>query len=125
MRRTPLLRRKALQSRPRSIDRHDPAVIAWKTAAAGFCQCGCGMFSMRLERHHVIYEQHVRLERGDQWDLANGMMLRRECHRRHHDAIHRIPVESIPESALAFAVDLLGESGAAAYIGRYYATEML
>jgi hypothetical protein len=76
-----------------------------------------------LERHHVITEQTVRREHGDPWNLCNSMELGRycACHRRHTSAAGRLPLTAVPDAALAFAVDLLGEARAADYLARYYA----
>lgn len=114
------MKRSALRRRTPSA-RTDPDRIAWKAEPhAGFCECGCDRFSLHLQRHHVIYEQHCRAAHGSVWDLANSMLLHPDCHRQHHAAIHRVSVDVLPEKALAFAVDLFGEAAAALYIARYY-----
>jgi hypothetical protein len=48
------------------------------------------------------------------------MLLDPHCHARHTSAMYRIHVENLPDAALAFAVDLLGEDRAALYVERYY-----
>jgi hypothetical protein len=58
-----------------------------------------------------------------EWDPANRMDLCGRCHFEHHYAQvnRKIPIERIPEHALAYAVDVLGETGAADYLRRRYA----
>lgn len=122
-RRTPPRRTGPLRRRRKPVV-VDPAVVAareaWKVPRAGFCACGCDRFALHLERHHVVYEQHVRAEGGDVWDLANSILLHPRCHSQHHSAARRIPLAQVPDSALAFAVDLLGEDAAALYFVRRY-----
>lgn len=120
MRRSPLLRKTRLRARakPRKAN---PARDAWKTQEFGRCAV-CGHLGY-LVRHHVIYAQHVR--RADpslEWDQRNAMLLGQDCtcHASHHAAVKRIPLELVPEAAVAFAVDLLGEEFAAAYLQRRY-----
>lgn len=115
------MKRSPLKRKPR-VKRDEPGRDAWKASKAGPCQCGCHRFSMHLERHHVIELQRIRQEGRDDlaWDLRNSMLLHPHCHGRHTSAMHRIAIERIPEEALAFAVDLLGEDRAALYIARYY-----
>lgn len=118
MKRTPL--------RPRPpVDRSgEPGRREWKTPLVGRC-ANCGARGLLL-RHHVIAEQHVRRAGGDPWDLANAMALGYyacACHRDHHSAVRRLPLSRLPDNALAFAVDLLGEAGAADYLRRYYSPD--
>lgn len=79
---------------------------------------------MHLHRHHVVMAQIVKREGGNVWDLANSMLLHPDCHRRHHDHFHKIPIERVPEAALAFAVDLLGEGRASMYFAARYNCEV-
>lgn len=118
MKRSPLLRRKPLLSRPRRVPK-DPRREAWKYPAAGFCDC-CSRPSWHLQRHHVVYEQHVRKEGGDVWAMANSMLLHPDCHAQHHAAVKRIPVAKIPREAMDFAIGLMGRDRAALYLTRYY-----
>lgn len=101
-----------------------PGRVVWKEERTGPCGV-CGRRG-RLLRHHVVYEQHVRREGGDPWDLRNALDVGRYCDC--HDAHHRsgpgrrpIPLAKVPEEAIAFAVDLLGEDRAVDYFRRYYA----
>jgi 5-methylcytosine-specific restriction endonuclease McrA len=99
---------------------------AWKEPVKGRCE-GCGRRG-RLVRHHVVYEQHVRAERGDPWELSNAMLLGVfcDCHRKHHEsgpARRPLPLAKVPDAALVFAVDLMGEDRAAEYFRRYYGGE--
>lgn len=120
MKRSPLRRRTGLRSRPKQINRNDPARQAWKTSVAGYCQCGCDRFSLHLHRHHVLLEQIVEREHGDVYDLANSMLLHPHCHANHHSAARKVPIESVPAAAVLFAVGLLGEAAAADYFDRRY-----
>ena len=133
MKRSPLkqrtpLKRSRLRSRSDSYSQKrmllEPGRTVWKEQQRGFCQCGCNRFSMHLERHHVVYEQHVRREGGDPWTLANSMLLHPDCHARHHSGFRRVPVEYVPVEALRFALGLLGEARSAAYFQRYYGCEV-
>jgi hypothetical protein len=123
MKRSPLKRYTALRSRPKRVSPIEGSFL-WKEPHAGYCQCGCTRFALRLERHHVVYAQHVKAEHGNEWDMANSMLISNWCHSHHHSGFRRIPLESIPEPALAFGVDLMGEDKAALYFARYYGADM-
>ena len=130
MKRSRLLRRTPLRSRRRPT-RPRPgedylARAAWKEPRSGFCTCGCGRFSMHLERHHVVEAQRIKQEgRWDLlWRLDNSMLLHPTCHARHTAAFRRIRIEYVPAPALQFALELLGEGPAAAYIERHYNCEV-
>jgi hypothetical protein len=135
MRRTPLLRRSALRSRtlkpgpkPALSDAQRAARDAWKAPKAGYCQCGCDRWTHHLEHHHVVERQTVVREgRPDlEWDPQNGIYLHPYCHGRHTSAMRRIALPSVPDAAVAFAVDLFGdELRAAQYLIRFYDTERL
>lgn len=79
-----------------------------------------------VTRHHVVYQQHVRNYKGDEWDPANSMLVgakfgRCTCHARHHAGGEgRIPMSKVPESARQFAINLLGAAAAHYYFRRYY-----
>lgn len=127
MKRTALLRRTPLRSRPKRVDLTDPARVAWKTSQSGWCQCGCDRFSLHLEKHHVTERQTVVREgRPDlEWDPRNGMYLAPICHARHTSAMRRIPLPSVPDAAVAFAVELFGSDlRAAQYLARFYQAEL-
>lgn len=99
----------------------EPGYRAWKTPAWGACAC-CSEKG-RLERHHVISEQHVRAVSGNPWDLANSLLLgvHCRCHREHTSAARRLPCSIIPAQAIEFATRLLGAGPADLYFDRYYA----
>ena len=92
------VKRSPLHRKPKRPSLNEPGRVEWKTERAGWCAV-CERFQLRLAHHHVIYEQHVRLERGDPWDPANGMYVCDICHRHHHDAFARIPRGKIPAEA--------------------------
>lgn len=73
----------------------------------------------------MCYEAHVRREGGDPWDLRNSMLLGTgcRCHDRHHQAVERIPVRLIPQTAIDFLIELLGPDRAALYTHRFYRTD--
>jgi len=73
-----------------------------------------------VNRHHVMYEQHVRREGGDRWDSRNAMDLCGACHTSHHRRGNVLPTRSLPTAAVAFAQELLGIERAADYFRRYY-----
>lgn len=125
LRRTPLARVTPLRSKPKKRLSKTEAEYLWKQPVAGPCQCGCDRFSLRLQRHHVVYEQHVRADHGNVWALENSMLLHEHCHAKHHNAVRRIPLESVPDAALQFAIDLMmGEDRAILYFARYYGSEV-
>lgn len=122
---SPLQRRSPLRQRPKKVSRTESEFL-WKQTVSGFCQCGCSRFSLRLERHHVLDAQFLKRERhtAHLWDQRNSMLLHPLCHARHTNAFRRIPIEAVPEAALAFAVDLLGEDRAAVEIARRYGAQV-
>ena len=89
-----------------------------ETCRAPFRGGRCGQPAEQL--HHVVYAQHVRRHGGDLNDGRNLLPLCYDCHRRHHNRIAVIPVTSLPDVAVEFAHELLGEA-APDYLGRYYA----
>jgi hypothetical protein len=105
----------ALRARQR-----EPGYDTWHTTRYGRCKI-CGTQGT-IFRHHVVLEQHVRLEGGDPWDLRNSLDVgaRCACHPNHH-GIHRISRRLIPKAALEFAAELLGRRRASDYMRRYYA----
>lgn len=116
------------RGRRRALDRRisrqrEPGYAEWHEPRSGRCAI-CGKPGLLL-RHHVLYEQHVRREGGDPWDLRNSMDVGRycTCHADHHAAVRRIPVRLIPQDAQDFIIELLGSARAALYVARYYRTE--
>lgn len=80
-------------------------------------ECICGAPAVQL--HHVVYQQHVRNRGGDLTDARNLLALCYDCHRRHHNRVAPIPRASLPDAAVEFAEELLGDY-ANDYLGRYY-----
>lgn len=118
----PLKRTSLLRKRPAKTI--EPGAYEYKKVELGRCQV-CGAPGL-VRRHHIVYEQHVRRAGGDPYSLANSMWIGIEghtcqCHPRHHSGMARIPLDLIPDTAMAFAVDLLGEDRAADYLCRRYA----
>jgi hypothetical protein len=114
----PSARSRAKQKARRAAEEAGRSV--WKMERTGTCAI-CGRRG-RVLRHHIVYEQHVRREGGDPWDLANALDVgaRCLCHAKHHSGAERISLQLIPEVAMAFAVDLMGEDRAVDYFRRYY-----
>ena len=113
------MRRVPPKPTPRVDHRGEPGWRDWHQPIWGNCAV-CSQPG-RLERHHVVLEQHVRAAGGDPWDTRNALELGRycRCHRDHHQAARRISLKHVPDQAVAFASELLGE-GAGAYLSRYY-----
>lgn len=112
----------------------DPRAVEFKQIAPGRCAC-CGKQGW-VRRHHVITEQRIRKEGGDEFDLRWGMWIGLgseagvlhtcDCHAQHHAALKhgqpwRIPVSAIPDAAIDAAIELLGRDRAALEVSRYYA----
>jgi 5-methylcytosine-specific restriction endonuclease McrA len=109
VKRTPIKR-----SRPKKLP---PEARAFKDAYQGHV-CHACQFLWAQTSHHVVYEQHLR--GPDKWRLENAMPVCRDCHRRHHQAVERIPASCLTEQNLQFANDVLGP-GAGDYLNRRYA----
>lgn len=92
----------------------------WKAPRYG--RCAICRRQGRIVRHHVVYQQHLRIYGGDLWDLRNALDvgLWCQCHANHHSATSRIRLPIIPDAAIEFAVEVLGASRAALYFARYY-----
>lgn len=126
MKRTELRRKSALRSRPKHIDRTDPARQAWKTPMWGACSV-CGKVGW-LVNHHVVQAQHIPEERPELlYDRRNAMRVGVDatclCHARHTNAFRRIPLALISAPAWEFASELMGEGTARQYFERRYAAE--
>lgn len=80
-------------------------------------ECICGQPAVHA--HHVVYQQHVRRHGGDVDDARNLLPLCYDCHRRHHNRVAPISREVLPDAALGYASELLGDY-AEDYLGRYY-----
>lgn len=77
----------------------------------------------RGHAHHVLYEQHAKLEGANAHDARNAMHICSGCHYAHHHRTdgHIIPATDIPPAALEYLIEVLGEDRADAYLARYYA----
>lgn len=128
MKRSPLQRRRPLRrSRPVAVSPRlaDPERAAWKQVRYGRCE-NCGELSnWPLHGHHCLARQKLALLGLSQFDSRNRMDLCDRCHFEHEfgQENRKIPVERIPERALAYMVDMLGEAGAADYSKRHYGCE--
>jgi hypothetical protein len=116
------VKRSPLRARPPADRRSEPGYVAWHAPVYGECAV-CGKRD-RLVRHHVVLQQHVRALGADPWDLRNSILIGSgfacSCHRSHHVACRRLPLDKVPDAAIVFAVLLLGEERAQDYLGRYY-----
>lgn len=83
------------------------------------CVCGCG--AKAVQRHHVIYRQHLRQAGGSVKDARNLVPIAHACHGGHHSGARRLRVVRLPDPVFEFAIELLGAERAALYLGRYYA----
>jgi 5-methylcytosine-specific restriction endonuclease McrA len=81
--------------------------------------CGGPGGELGIVLHHVVYRQHVRVERGDEWDPRNAMPLCNSCHMSHHRRGRVIPLSKLPDLAYEFAGELLGRA-AYDYLARRY-----
>lgn len=113
------MRRAPLRLVPPADHSDEAGYREWHAAIFGQCAC-CGERG-RLERHHVVKEQHVRAQHGDPWDLRNSLELGVwcACHRQHTVAAQKLPLTIVHDAAINFAVDLYGPA-ASAYLSRYY-----
>jgi hypothetical protein len=119
----PLARRARLRT-AKKVSEPNPLRDEFKTVRDGICRV-CGAVG-QVRRHHIVLEQHVRLLDGDEWDTRNGLWVGAFdyvclCHRRHHNAVERIPFGLLPHPAVEFAIELFGRDRALAYFDRYYA----
>lgn len=115
MKRSPIRRKR---KQPGELERME----AFK--AVGDVQGGCMACGDLLDggwhAHHVVTQQHIRQADGDVWDVRNAMRLCGPCHDAHHNRTRPIPVSCVPDGALDFAIELLGQNGTDAYLARYY-----
>lgn len=126
MKRTPLKRKKALSTRkPKQVRRNKPvekfqieadriAHTFFRGAAAkqGRCQHpDCPKPSAPWDPHHVVYEQHVIKAGFPKDDTRNALRLCRDCHFNHHHTggPARIPLAAIPDAAIEYAREVLGD----------------
>jgi 5-methylcytosine-specific restriction endonuclease McrA len=107
----------------RSVGKRPPA--AWRNAVQAACESPLctGSRGQHLHLHHVVYLQALRREGVDLWDPRNAMTLCATCHAKHHHRTRIIPISALPEAAVRFAVQLMGEDRAAAYLARRYAAD--
>lgn len=118
MKRSPLKRR--VHRKPAEAT---PERYAFKEVVWGHCEV-CKAIGF-VRRHHIVREQHVRLEGGDCWNVDNalwvGVDFTCRCHDLHHNASRRIPLSLVPLRAVAFAEGLYGLERARDYLSREYA----
>lgn len=121
MKRSGIKRTKPLRARTRRSPA-TPARLAWGEPTSGNCQCGCDRWALWLEAHHVLTRNRLRQEgRLDvEWDTRNRMYLHKDCHTRHTDAVRRVPISSIPQQAIDFCREILGDGPAGIYLARTY-----
>lgn len=96
------------------LDRYKRRWVEGKGVRCAVCRSTHG-----LQRHHVVYEQHVRAANGDVYDQRNGLTLCHKCHSGHHQGNHRLTASLLTVENREFAYELLGEA-AADYVSRYY-----
>lgn len=97
-------------------------------------ECICGQPAVQF--HHVVYQQHVRRAFRGQHpsnttpeyaecikkllsDRRNMLPLCYDCHRRHHNRVAPISRSDLPDAAVLYAEELLGDY-ADDYLRRYY-----
>ena len=130
MKQTPLKRRAWMRSRADSYSRRikglDPEREAWKTPRYGRCQLCRLLDDFPLHGAHVLDRQMLERLGLPQYDPRNRMDLCSRCHLSSHYGLEnrKIPVEKIPECAIAFMVEVLTEDGAIDYLERHYACEV-
>lgn len=83
------------------------------------CVCGCGQRA--VQRHHVVYRQHIAQDGGDARDPRNLVPVAHNCHGGHHSGARRFRLSRLPDSVFEYAAELMGADRAALYLGRYYA----
>lgn len=122
MKRTSLKRSKPLRAHRKPAeatpDRHAYKEVVW-----GRCEvCGAAGW---VRRHHCVYEQHCRVEGFPLFALENAMWVGVDwtcaCHRRHHDAVQRIPLSLLPLDAVGWCYRMFGEDAGRAYLAKRYA----
>lgn len=81
----------------------------------------CARQRSRLTQHHVIYVQRLRVLKADVWDPRNRMTVCNDAHMAHHKRASVILTLDLPDSAYAFARDVMGAGAAHEYLSRRYA----
>jgi hypothetical protein len=81
------------------------------------CFCGCGQRG--VQKHHVIYAQHLR--RNKQRDARNLVLVAWDCHAAHHQRRQPFTLAALPDSVYEFAEEVLGVGPAYEYLRRRYA----
>lgn len=88
------------------------------------CVCGCG--AAGRHKHHVVFQQHIRVEappgsRGRLLrDSRNLVPMALACHSAFHGHMLHLPARRLPDSVFEFAVELLGPGAAYEYLSRRY-----
>jgi hypothetical protein len=116
-----VLRRTELRLVPPVDRRGEPGYRAWHSTVFGNCAV-CGIGTQRLERHHVVAEQHLRAIGVPCWDLRDSLLVGAHCrcHRNHTTAASRIPASKLTPESIEFAIEVLGAEVAELYLERYY-----
>ncbi|HEX7088711.1 MAG TPA: HNH endonuclease [Longimicrobiales bacterium] len=91
----------------------------FKSGMTSCARCGSGAL---LQEHHVVYVQHLRQEGGDVTDSANALTLCADCHRKHHDRAHPVPLALLRDENYRFAAALYGPKSYD-YLRRRYSGE--
>ena len=115
-------RGKANPRRPAGLEPPEGAREAWyRFEVFGTCQV-CRRTNRRRQPHHVLIEQTIRRIAPDRvFDVANRLLICEVCHANHHSGgSGRIAVARVTARAVAFAVELLGVTGAADFFHRRY-----
>jgi hypothetical protein len=70
------------------------------------CFCGCGQRG--VQKHHVIYAQHLR--RTEKKDGRNLVPVAVACHAAHHQRRQPFTLAALPDQVYEFAEEVLGAS---------------
>lgn len=87
-------------------------------------RCVCGCMQRAVQRHHAIYEQHLRplpSYSRRRKDSRNLVWVARACHEEHHSRAAPLGLAALPDSVFEFAVEVLGAGAAYEYLARRYA----
>lgn len=97
----------------------------WKSGASLVCEITgcvfCARHRSHLTNHHVIYVQRLRTLKADAWDPRNRMTICNDAHMAHHKRSSVILAAALPDSAYAFAREVMGAGAAHEYLSRRYA----
>ncbi len=92
---------------------------------AGARECmACGSRGYGLQRHHVVYCMDIEargIEAAVTHDTRNLVWLCPPCHQRQTNGARPISVGALPDTALQFASEVLGNDAAREYLATRYA----